>query len=1299
MTKKEILEMTGLSEKEFYRQYPTEESWTESYKKGGWIQKATASIKRRGTEGVCTGSKFGGPTCRPGTKRYNLAKTFRKMAKSRKEEGGYVDMYEEGGKIPDSVLRSRLESHMSPAEAQDYIDSYGEGGMVDVYQLMGMPTPEMYAMGGDVMMEDYARGGMIKRKDGSYSRRGLWDNIRANRGSGKKPTAEMLKQERKIRAAEKKEYGGMVNMYEEGGDTVAESSSTAGAQAQARFMYDKAMQMPNRGMIYATPDAVNPNDYALATMSGYTGSDPRMVKQAADRTKKQVAPMAAGIAGAPLLSSSMATVGNLLARPFINTPGLSWLNANKVLDAHMLHAFADRAPEWTAAFEKAYASGSEKDLKELAKITTLQAIDVSPVLEIGHLKSAPAAMKKIVDTLSPFAKTSKLFTESKSSAKVVEHGLKEGTKHQADTTEKKAMGGPVMYGMGGTTNIGDLSHVISAKNFPNMGYAMGGPVQYGLGSFVKKAAKSVSSAVKDVTGDVANKVSNVAGKVGDVYQDVGNFAQKNIKSAGLAVSKPALKFAGNALQDVGQFSKKLTTDAVRNVDRVKDRAFKNFDLKSTLKDIGATAYGLGEGLLDTVTMGATDKLTDMGYKGLQKLGRSSEAEIRQQDSLRGYGNTGGAIGGGILNPGAIGAAIGEGAEGLGEGVGKGSPDSKFAQGVERYAPVIGNLASMAYGALGSAPTGEAAEQANQFANSGFGKFAMGAAKFGKGFDKFGAPLLGALLGGGQQPQGQPQQGGMNQGMFDFSSMGMPFGGFGGFGGFGNFGGFGGTEIPPFAASAGSGDGGFGQLLGGGGGGDAFTQGLYGFLQGSPLRAMGGAVNAPNMMQYANGGITPTMSNTINQMNSSNTVTSTNVPTMFQRMAGLQTPRTRSQGDIRNRLLASRMRRNPLTNTNFAMGGNTGTTTGELENGEALNVYKNGGWQQTTLYDSPGMGSHNADGTSNPEQNVTLPLGASIAPKGVFRKEDNLAELTYDNLLKEALHGKKHKGIMFPGRIELAKRKKEALEEQAAGKAMNRIMAKYGGAVRRMYAKGGMVPMYDEGSTVMGPFLEYSVNPNAPAGYVPGTYEDITYGGYGDNRSGGDWLSTLGKSLPSLLGVAGMAAPAIWNFKQGNKAPSQVPTTLGDVPLEAKLKAPKYETEESLRKIKEAGKGALYAWKEAGAPGDIGTFTSIANKRMQNIADFEEKTRNAEKEMAFKVAAQNEAYKQANQLANAQQAMRRYMLQAQANKVPGEYKAAGMDQVGNLGKTLLNFGMSQALGSSGGGMTDFLTGLFGSKTQG
>lgn len=50
--------------------------------KKNWIQKATASIKKRATEGVCTGSKFGSASCPEGSRRYNLAKTFKKMAKN-----------------------------------------------------------------------------------------------------------------------------------------------------------------------------------------------------------------------------------------------------------------------------------------------------------------------------------------------------------------------------------------------------------------------------------------------------------------------------------------------------------------------------------------------------------------------------------------------------------------------------------------------------------------------------------------------------------------------------------------------------------------------------------------------------------------------------------------------------------------------------------------------------------------------------------------------------------------------------------------------------------------------------------------------------------------------------------------------------------------------------------------------------------------------------------------------------------------------------------------------------------------
>jgi hypothetical protein len=44
---------------------------------------------------------------------------------------------------------------------------------------------------------------MLKRANGSVSQRGLWDNLRDAKGSGKKPTAQMLKQEKKIKAKSK----------------------------------------------------------------------------------------------------------------------------------------------------------------------------------------------------------------------------------------------------------------------------------------------------------------------------------------------------------------------------------------------------------------------------------------------------------------------------------------------------------------------------------------------------------------------------------------------------------------------------------------------------------------------------------------------------------------------------------------------------------------------------------------------------------------------------------------------------------------------------------------------------------------------------------------------------------------------------------------------------------------------------------------------------------------------------------------------------------------------------------------
>jgi hypothetical protein len=77
-----------------YKMYREEENCTEcqkqKFKEGGekWMQKLKLSKDK-----PCTGNKFGGPTCPPGSKQYNLAKVFNELAAKRKKEmGGQAPM-------------------------------------------------------------------------------------------------------------------------------------------------------------------------------------------------------------------------------------------------------------------------------------------------------------------------------------------------------------------------------------------------------------------------------------------------------------------------------------------------------------------------------------------------------------------------------------------------------------------------------------------------------------------------------------------------------------------------------------------------------------------------------------------------------------------------------------------------------------------------------------------------------------------------------------------------------------------------------------------------------------------------------------------------------------------------------------------------------------------------------------------------------------------------------------------------------------------------------------------------------
>jgi hypothetical protein len=107
--------------------------------------------------------------------------------------GGDSYIYDIPGTVEGDAMQYENTTNMFPTNP-----NY-EKSMMGVYGRHDFPDVEEKDK--FTLYEDmaYKQGGLIKRADGSYSRRGLWDNIRANRGSGRKPTPEMLRQERKIK--------------------------------------------------------------------------------------------------------------------------------------------------------------------------------------------------------------------------------------------------------------------------------------------------------------------------------------------------------------------------------------------------------------------------------------------------------------------------------------------------------------------------------------------------------------------------------------------------------------------------------------------------------------------------------------------------------------------------------------------------------------------------------------------------------------------------------------------------------------------------------------------------------------------------------------------------------------------------------------------------------------------------------------------------------------------------------------------------------------------------------------------
>lgn len=88
-----------------------------------WIQKATRGMRK---DKPCTGSKFGSSSCPAGSRRYALAKTFRKMAQNR-ADGGELDYIEN----PNMSFNYDYGGFLKLVPNREL--NYADGGQIDPY--------------------------------------------------------------------------------------------------------------------------------------------------------------------------------------------------------------------------------------------------------------------------------------------------------------------------------------------------------------------------------------------------------------------------------------------------------------------------------------------------------------------------------------------------------------------------------------------------------------------------------------------------------------------------------------------------------------------------------------------------------------------------------------------------------------------------------------------------------------------------------------------------------------------------------------------------------------------------------------------------------------------------------------------------------------------------------------------------------------------------------------------------------------------------------------------------------------
>ena len=137
----------------------------------------------------------------------SVEQEYRKLLKEHKGVSEREDRLENNRKTREDILleQARLNylNHLGEIEASDsdVRKFFDKKTRIEIppYSLINFNNEEVIVIP-ETKIKFRTGGELIKRADGSYSRRGLWDNIRDNVGSGRKPTKQMLEQEAKIKS-------------------------------------------------------------------------------------------------------------------------------------------------------------------------------------------------------------------------------------------------------------------------------------------------------------------------------------------------------------------------------------------------------------------------------------------------------------------------------------------------------------------------------------------------------------------------------------------------------------------------------------------------------------------------------------------------------------------------------------------------------------------------------------------------------------------------------------------------------------------------------------------------------------------------------------------------------------------------------------------------------------------------------------------------------------------------------------------------------------------------------------------